>query len=118
MRSDVVIISLVKNSIDLVPAIDGKITIRVEKEENSHLLFTIEDNGKGVKLDETEKIFDKFYKGVSIQSRKYAGSCLGLTICKGIVEEHGSKIWLDPNHHNGSSFKFTIPLWSKPLVCL
>jgi signal transduction histidine kinase len=109
-RIEQVIVNLVKNSIDFVPTKGGKITIKVEKYEDFHLLFTVEDNGEGVKLDDMGKIFDKFYKSTSIQPRKYGGSGLGLAICKGIVEEHGGRIWIDPNYHDGSSFKFIIPL--------
>jgi signal transduction histidine kinase len=109
-RIEQVIVNLVKNSIDFVPTKGGKITIKVEKDEDFHLLFTVEDNGEGVKLDDMGKIFDKFYKSTSIQPRKYGGSGLGLAICKGIVEEHGGRIWIDPNHHDGSCFKFVIPL--------
>ncbi len=105
-----VIVNLVKNSVDFVPRIDGKISIKVEKDGISNLLFVVEDNGEGILSEDLNKIFDKFYKGNSRQYRKYGGSGLGLTICKGIVEEHGGRIWVDSNQKNGSAFKFTIPL--------
>lgn len=105
-----VIINLIKNAVDFVPKTNGKISIRVEKDGNSNLLFTVEDNGEGIRSGDINKIFDKFYKGTSRQYRKYGGSGIGLTICKGIVEEHGGRIWAEPNKKNGSIFKFTIPL--------
>jgi signal transduction histidine kinase len=105
-----VIVNLVKNSVDFVPKIDGKIIIKVEKDGTSDLLFIVEDNGEGIKSEDLDKIFDKFYKGNSRQFRKYGGSGLGLTICKGIVEEHGGRMWVDQNLKNGTFFKFTIPL--------
>lgn len=105
-----VIVNLVKNSVDFVPKTGGKITIKIEKNGTSNLLFIVEDNGEGVKSEDLDKIFDKFYKGDSRQFRKYGGSGLGLTICKGVIEEHGGKIWVDTDHKNGAFFKFTIPL--------
>lgn len=108
-RLEQVIVNLVKNSIDFVPEINGKIAIKVEK-DGSSLLFTVEDNGSGVKSEDVEKIFDKFFKSGSVSNRKYGGSGLGLAICKSIVEEHGGKIWIDSKHIPGCAFKFTIPL--------
>lgn len=105
-----VIVNLVKNSVDFVPKIDGKITIKIEKDRTSDLLFVVEDNGEGIRSEDLDKIFDKFYKGNSRQFRKYGGSGLGLTICRGIVEEHGGRIWVNSDRKNGASFKFTIPL--------
>jgi signal transduction histidine kinase len=105
-----VIINLVKNAVDFVPDSNGKISIRIENGGNSNLLFIIEDNGEGIRSEDLNKIFDKFYKGNSRKHRKYAGSGIGLTICKGIVEEHGGRIWAETSPKTGSTFKFTIPL--------
>lgn len=110
-RFEQVIVNLVKNSIDFVPETDGKITITVKKDGSSNLLFFVKDNGEGIKSEDLEKIFTKFYKGVCKQPRMYGGSGLGLAICKGIVEAHGGKIWVDSVFQNGSMFKFIIPMW-------
>lgn len=104
-----VLVNLVKNAVDHVPAIGGKITITVQKEQDLGMLFSVSDNGQGVSKEDSEKIFTKFYKGESKQTRKYGGSGLGLAICRGIVQEHGGKIWLDSEPQNGATFKFTIP---------
>lgn len=109
-RIEQVIINLVKNSIDFVPETDGKITIIVKNDGSSNLMFFVIDNGEGVKPEDLEKIFTKFYKGICKQPRIYGGSGLGLAICKGIVEAHGGKIWVDSALQNGSTFKFTIPM--------
>lgn len=104
-----VLVHLVKNATDFVPETGGKITITIQKGQDSDMLFCIEDNGTGIPTEDAEKIFAKFYKGESKQSRKYGGSGLGLAICKGIVQEHGGKIWLDSEPRNGTMFKFTVP---------
>ncbi len=109
-RIEQIMVNLVKNSVDFVPETNGKITIVVKNDEASNLLFFVKDNGEGVKPEDQGKIFAKFYKGVCKKPRIYGGSGLGLAICKGIVEAHGGKIWVDPGHQNGSIFKFTIPM--------
>jgi signal transduction histidine kinase len=104
-----VLVNLVKNAVDYVPQTNGKIPIQVEK-DRSNLLFTIEDNGEGMMMKDLEKIFTKFYKGDSTRPRKYGGSGLGLAISKGIISEHGGKIWADSKLGHGSVFRFTLPL--------
>jgi signal transduction histidine kinase len=104
-----VLVHLVKNAVDHVPETGGKITITVEKGQDSSMLFSVLDNGKGVPQEDSEKIFAKFYKGESQQAKKYGGSGLGLAICRGIIQEHGGTIWLDSEQQNGAMFKFTIP---------
>lgn len=53
------------------------------------------------------RIFDKFYRLNS--SDRVTGAGLGLSICKGIVEAHGGKIWVE-NQAGGLTFNFTIPV--------
>ena len=110
-RIEQVLWNLVKNSVDFVPEKGGRIVIRLEKEpnSNSHLIFTVEDNGIGITTVERHNLFNKFYQADTSFSRKHGGTGLGLAISRGIVEAHGGKIWVDDNYTNGASFKFTIP---------
>ena len=54
-RIEQVLTNLIKNSIDFVTVKDGKITVRVEKAENSKVIFTVEDNGIGIKPEKADK---------------------------------------------------------------
>ena len=120
-RIEQVFSNLVKNSVDFVPAIGGKITIRAEdyftdnnnsnKTENPEptVLFTVEDNGVGIPPDKADDMFKKFYQLDTSASRKHGGSGLGLAICKGLVEAHGGRIWIDKTYRNGASVKFILP---------
>lgn len=110
-RIEQVISNLVKNSVDFVPDKGGRIIIRVEKVQNanSEFIFTVEDNGIGITAEERHRLFDKFYQVDTSVTRKHGGTGLGLAICRGIVEAHGGKIWIDDNYTKGASFKFTIP---------
>ena len=110
-RIEQVLSNLVKNSVDFVSDRGGRIIIRVEKGQNanSEFIFTVEDNGIGITPEERHNLFDKFYQIDTSVTRKHGGTGLGLAICKGIVEAHGGKIWIDDNYTNGAAFKFTIP---------
>jgi two-component system sensor histidine kinase VicK len=115
-RIEQVLSNLIKNSIDFVPDIDGKITLRVQKDDNDinndfkMALFTVEDNGIGINPEKAGKLFQKFYQIDTGPTRKHAGTGLGLVICKGIIEAHGGKIWVDNIHRLGAAIKFTLPV--------
>ena len=69
-------------------------------------LFTVEDTGCGIPLEQQQKIFQRFEK----LNEEAQGSGLGLSICQLIIERFGGKIWIDPNYTEGSRFCFTHPL--------
>lgn len=102
-----VISNLVKNAIDFVPENKGRIIISAER-QNQGTLISVQDNGIGIPSSQAEIIFDKFQQLVT-PNIHHEGTGLGLTICRGIIEAHGGKIWLDTTYHNGARFKFLIP---------
>jgi signal transduction histidine kinase len=113
-----VLSNLIKNSIDFVPDNgSGKIIVKVQEEEyNSRdndfkmALFTVEDNGIGINPEKADKLFQKFYQIDTGPTRKHAGTGLGLVICKGIIEAHSGKIWVDKAPRTGATIKFTLPV--------
>jgi len=113
-----VLANLIKNSVDFVPDKGGRITIKTEagnsKQTNdgnsNYVVFTIEDNGSGIPFEKIINLFKKFYQVDTSTKRKHGGTGLGLAICKGIVEGHGGKIWVDTKHTQGAMIKFTLPI--------
>jgi signal transduction histidine kinase/DNA-binding response OmpR family regulator len=69
----------------------------------------IRDSGIGIPPEDLPKLFIRFRQLDSSSTRKAGGTGLGLTISKGIVEEHGGRIWAESVPGQGSSFFFWLP---------
>ncbi|OKH18928.1 hybrid sensor histidine kinase/response regulator [[Limnothrix rosea] IAM M-220] len=74
---------------------------------NQQWIFSCRDNGIGIEPDYFDQIFYAF-KRLHSQSQ-YAGTGIGLAVCKKIVQRHGGSIWLESNHGEGSQFLFSLP---------
>lgn len=88
-----VVINLLSNSIKYTPN-GGNIRIWAEKNAKE-IILSIADNGYGIPFWAHEKVFEKFFQADSIMSQKVGGTGLGLTISRGIVEEHGGRIYFE-----------------------
>lgn len=104
-----VLTNLIKNSIRFVPEQKGIIEVGV-REDGSEALFSVQDNGIGIPKDMQDMLFTKFYQVDTSTRRKSEGSGLGLAICRGIVEGHGGKIYVESDIGKGATFYFTLPL--------
>jgi two-component system sensor histidine kinase VicK len=122
-RIEQVLSNLIKNSIDFVPEKNGKIilvakeTKETEKGRNktyysSNIMFTIQDNGPGIPHDKIGNLFKKFYQMDTSATRKHTGTGLGLVICKGLIEAHRGRIWIDNNYKDGFKIMFSIPQYN------
>jgi len=69
----------------------------------------VEDEGQGIRPDEREKIFEKFYRGAS-SSRSTSGTGLGLAVAREIIRFHGGRIWVEDVIPHGARFVISLPL--------
>ena len=84
-----------------------KIEINAVKQDEK-IIFSVKDNGIGIEKEFHEKIFNKFIR-VSVDERgKVTGTGLGLSICKGIIDAHEGKIWVESEKGIGSTFYFEL----------
>jgi two-component system sensor histidine kinase KdpD len=79
--------------------------------EDSAIVVEVVDNGPGVDPEDMEHVFEKFYRGKRPRGR---GVGLGLAICRGFVEAHGGRIWVENRSTGGASFRFTLPITGSP----
>jgi K+-sensing histidine kinase KdpD len=90
-------------------------------EENTHItieaglnckdvIVSVADEGIGIPKELHHKVFERFFQGSSRKNGRRKGTGLGLAICRGIVEAHGGKIWMESEYGKGTRFSFTLPL--------
>ncbi|MBW2058948.1 MAG: HAMP domain-containing protein [Deltaproteobacteria bacterium] len=99
-----VYVNLLLNALKFSPE-GGEIRISA-RPYNGQILSEVSDQGVGIPADKLERIFEEFFQ---IDRKKYGGTGLGLSIVKGIIHEHGGKIWVDSRPGGGSTFFFTLP---------
>jgi signal transduction histidine kinase len=106
-RISQVISNLLSNALKFTSKGSVSVTsVRSYNGENEEAIVSIKDTGQGIDLDILPKLFSKF------TSKSFAGTGLGLYICKNIVESHGGKIQATNNSDKkgGATFTFTVPL--------
>lgn len=100
-----VISTLLNNAVKYTPA-GSAIVLRAEPVNNGWHI-DVADNGPGIAADEREKIFSRYYRGRISGSQ--AGTGLGLTLARHLIERHGGTLELLDNPQGGSTFRIFLP---------
>ncbi|MDF0649939.1 MAG: sensor histidine kinase KdpD [Nitrospira sp.] len=100
-----VVINLVENAVKYAPP--GSAIDLSASASDREVVVAVADQGPGIPVGEESRIFEKFYRTKHARER---GVGLGLTICRGIVEAHGGRIWVENRSRGGALFRFSIPL--------
>ncbi len=108
VRIGQVITNLIENATKFSP--EGSRIVLEASLENNSVLFRVSDEGIGMTPEVVARLFDRFYQASQVVTGKTRGTGLGLAICKGIVEAHGGKIWVESEVGKGSRFSFSLPL--------
>jgi PAS domain S-box-containing protein len=110
-RIEEIVFNLLDNAIKFSPT-GGPVKVAMEVGQNGTTV-SITDPGIGIPPAKLGRIFQKFHRLDSEDSRETYGHGLGLYITKALVEAHGGRIWVESVEGEGSTFSFTLPLVSK-----
>ena len=82
---------------------NGKIDVELIKDKNK-IKLKIKNTGEGIKKEDLDKIFERFYRLDTSRARDTGGYGLGLSIAKSIVESHNGKIYAESNIGKDTTF--------------
>ncbi len=106
-----VMVNLISNAVKFCDPANGRIKVGMQLESlNNSLKVFVKDNGIGIDKDDHEIVFQEFRQVISGTKGKPAGTGIGLTITRQIINSHDGRIWVDSELDKGATFFFTLPL--------
>lgn len=87
----------------------GGVTVRVTREAGA-VRIAVRDTGVGIPPERLEAIFEAFSQAEVSTTRRFGGTGLGLTVCRGLCEAMGGRIEVDSAYGQGSTFTASLPL--------
>ncbi len=108
-----VLINLIDNGIKFTPA-GGKVVVKASMVETdpTSVYMSVKDTGRGIPNDSLPQVFERLFQDPFAVDGNRTGLGLGLFIAKEIVTLHGGRIWVASDLGAGSTFSFTLPLYS------
>ncbi len=107
-RLEQVLVNIVGNAIKYTKD-GGRIKVTLEKDA-SFCYIKVKDNGIGIPKEDSDRIFERFYRVDKARSRSMGGTGLGLAIAKEIVDAHGGKISLESRENKGTEVTIALPI--------
>ncbi|WP_299435518.1 hybrid sensor histidine kinase/response regulator transcription factor [uncultured Aquimarina sp.] len=119
-----IIFNLLSNAFKVTPE-GGQITVSIKKTEetlsekaNDHILshsfeISVSDTGPGLKKEQLDKIFERFYQVDNLNKWYYGGTGIGLEVVRSFVELHKGKVEVDSIVDEGTTFSVILPLGKK-----
>lgn len=112
-----ILTNFVSNAYKYTPP-GGTITIRAEVARNvwdpqgapEVVHCFVRDTGYGMGEEDLVKLFTPYFRSDNVKVRDQPGTGLGLTITRGLIEQHGGRIWVESEVEVGTTFHFTIPV--------
>lgn len=100
-----VLINLIKNAAEAMERSPRKeLTITIARAASERVRLAVADTGPGLSPEAGEKLFQAFV------TTKATGMGMGLSICRGIIEAHGGRLWYEDNPGGGAVFAFEVPV--------
>jgi len=112
-----ILINLVDNGIKFTPS-EGSVTLQACRipTDPSFVCVSVSDTGSGIKPEARSLIFERLYQDPNAVDDNRKGLGLGLFIAKELVTLHHGRIWAASDGASGSTFSFTLPLYSLPAL--
>ena len=102
-----VLVNLISNAVKYTDS-GGWIAVEVG-EQNGCAVIDVADSGIGIPKEDTERVFERFYRTDKSRARKTGGTGIGLSIARAIVQAHGGTISCESEPGQGSRFKISLP---------
>lgn len=103
-----VLLNLLANAIDAMESVETserRVTITTSRLDQSAVVVAVKDCGVGLDAVDTQRIFTLSY------TTKAAGTGVGLSISRSIIQAHGGRIWASQNPDRGATFSFSLPVY-------
>ncbi len=97
----------------------GTITIRAEVSRDPQsagqvVHCAISDTGIGMSEEDVAQLFVPYFRSDDPRTQDQPGTGLGLAITRGLIEQHGGRVWVESSLNEGTTFHFTLPLATEP----
>lgn len=122
-----IVANLLSNAVKFTPA-EGRITVQACLREGPEWLqdprrigavvVDILDTGIGIAPDKLKMMFTSFYQADPSATRQFGGMGLGLSLVRSLVELHGGRVWAESTLGQGSTFTFSLPIWTSEDVLI
>ena len=103
-----VVANLLSNAVKYSP--QGKIVEVGCKLLDDNIRISVRDEGIGIRQEDINRLFDRFYRVESVKTQNISGFGIGLYLCSEIIRRHNGNIWAESEKGQGSTFFFTLPL--------
>jgi PAS domain S-box-containing protein len=102
------IVNLLSNAVKFAPR--GSTVTVAATGTDQFVTISVADQGEGIAPENLNRLFRKFQQVDSSSSRRKGGTGLGLAITKALVEQHGGRVYVDSELHQGTRFSLTLPV--------
>jgi signal transduction histidine kinase len=102
--------NLISNAIKYAP--ESKEILIYVSAVSEYVKVSVTDYGMGIGLDDQKRLFERFFRVGEVQHR-FPGMGIGLYICDQIVQSHGGTLWVESEKGKGSTFSFTLPIFTE-----
>lgn len=92
---------------------NGTVVLKL-KQQDEHLLFSIQDTGIGIPQSESDRVFTQFFRGQNAVTQEPEGTGLGLFLVKSFIDRFGGRIWFESQENVGTTFYVDLPVIARP----